>query len=268
MASSKQSPVIYALVGAIAVLLVVVVLMVYWLRAPEETVAEPTAAATATATATATVTESATEEASTSNEDRCGVLARNAASGMTDPLQKYCDGQWLWAGQEQSDHLNLYHWTDRWEYVKPDGKDNYASYDCYNRDRLTAAGTPKELIDQLNICTSDAPPTTQPYAAEDEFAWAGPPLTCDGRYILIVESVLVAPGENPYEPTWNALKKWPGAHVSYAVCSSLRGTYDGNDVYAVYYDAGHSVDKVCALKAKYGGNARSMNNVGDFSDPC
>ena len=48
----------------------------------------------------------------------------------------------------------------------------------------------------------------------------------------------------------------------------MRSTVDGKDVYAIYYDAGHSVDKVCALKAKYGGNARSMNNAGDFSDPC
>ena len=33
-------------------------------------------------------------------------------------------------------------------------------------------------------------------------------------------------------------------------------------------DAGHSVDKVCELKATYGGNARSLNNNADFSDPC
>ncbi|EEI63836.1 hypothetical protein I6J21_00440 [Corynebacterium glucuronolyticum] len=258
IASSKQSPVIYALIGAIVVLVGVVLLLAYFsLRAPDETTA-----------ITSTRTSESTSASASPTEDRCGVLAQNAVSGMTEPQQQYCDGEWLWAGQEQSDHLNLYHWTDRWEYFKPDGTDNYAGYDCYDEDRLEAAGAPGELVDKLNICTSDAPATSQAKAAEDEFAWAGPPLQCDGRYILIVESVLVAPGDNPYDPTWEALKKWPGAHVSYAVCSSLRGTYDGKDVYAVYYDAGHSVSEVCALKAKYGGNARSLNNAGDFSDPC
>lgn len=266
MTSNKQSPITYALIGAIVVLLGVVLLLAYFsLRGPDETTA---ITSTQTSESTSASASSSTSTSANPTEDRCGVLAQNAVSGMTKPQQQYCDGEWLWAGQEQSDHLNLYHWTDRWEYFKPDGTDNYAGYDCYDEDRLEAAGAPEELADKLNICTSDAPPTSQAKAAEDEFAWAGSPLQCDGRYILIVESVLVAPGDNPYDPTWEALKKWPGAHMSYAVCSSLRGTYDGKDVYAVYYDAGHSVDEVCALKAKYGGTARSMNNVGDFSDPC
>lgn len=44
----------------------------------------------------------------------------------------------------------------------------------------------------------------------------------------------------------------------------MRGQVNGKAVYAIYYDAGYSVDKVCALKAIYGGNARSMNNAADF----
>ena len=51
-------------------------------------------------------------------------------------------------------------------------------------------------------------------------------------------------------------------------CSSLRSEHEGKRVYAAYYDAGHSVEEVCKLKARYGGNARSLNNDADFSDPC
>ena len=62
---------------------------------------------------------------------------------------------------------------------------------------------------------------------------------------------------------------YPGSKILYGgACSSLRETVDGKSVYAIYYDAGYSVDKVCSLKAQYGGNARSLNNDGDFSDPC
>lgn len=272
MNREKQSPVVYALIGAIAVLLVVVVvLVVYRLRAPEETVAAPTTTAVVTSTSAPTTEAltSTTAVALPSTEEKCGVLARNAVSGMTKPQQQYCDGKWLWAGQEQSDHLNLYHWTDRWERYIPDGKDNFAGYDCYEQNRLEVAGAPATLVEKLNICTSDAPPTSQANAAEDKSAWAGPGVACDGRWILIVESVLVGPGDAAPLVVGDAIDRWPGSSSTPgSACSSMRATYEGKKVYAIYYDAGHSVSEVCALKAKYGGNARSMNNVGDFSDPC
>ena len=119
MTSNKQSPITYALIGAIVVLLGVVLLLAYFsLRGPDETTA---ITSTQTSESTSASASSSTSTSANPTEDRCGVLAQNAVSGMTKPQQQYCDGEWLWAGQEQSDHLNLYHWTDRWGYFKPDG---------------------------------------------------------------------------------------------------------------------------------------------------
>ncbi|MER0079561.1 hypothetical protein ABRP87_06330 [Corynebacterium sp. KPL2830] len=92
---------------------------------------------------------------------------------------------------------------------------------------------------------------------------------CDGRYIMIVESAIIPVGEDPSAETQRVQNKYPGSKIlSGNACSSLRGQVDGGTAYAIYFDAGHSVDKVCELKATSGGNARSLNNNADFSDPC
>lgn len=92
---------------------------------------------------------------------------------------------------------------------------------------------------------------------------------CDGRYIMIVESAIIPVGEVPSAETQRVQNKYPGSKIlSGNACSSLRGQVDGGTAYAIYFDAGHSVAKVCELKAAYGGNARSLNNNADFSDPC
>ena len=185
---------------------------------------------------------------------------------MTDPVQKYCDGEWMYAVQGQSDRYSAYRWDNgHWaQYLTH--RDAGNSFWCYDRSQLVADGVPADMIKVMALCEY-GDPTRDP--ARGEFAWMGPGVTCDGRWILIVESVLVGPGEAAPLVIGDAIDRWPGAYSTPgSACSSMRPTYEGKEVWAIYYDAGHSVDEVCALKAKYGGNARAINNVGDCSDPC
>ncbi|EPD68703.1 hypothetical protein HMPREF1219_01889 [Corynebacterium pyruviciproducens ATCC BAA-1742] len=268
MASSKQSPAVCGLIGAIVVLVVAVaVLMFFLLRSPDTTT---TATVTETTTSvpeeTTAVATTAVAAATPTTEEKCGTLARNATSGMTDPVQKYCDGEWMYAVQGQSDRYSAYRWDNgHWaQYLTH--RDAGNSFWCYDRSQLVADGVPADMIKVMALCEY-GDPTRDP--ARGEFAWMGPGVTCDGRWILIVESVLVGPGEAAPLVIGDAIDRWPGAYSTPgSACSSMRPKYEGKEVWAIYYDAGHSVDEVCALKAKYGGNARSMNNVGDFSDPC
>lgn len=237
-----------------------------------DVVAEPTtvtssntASSVATSSEATTSTEAQDAPAEYTMDEKCGNQAQAVLSSYTSPAQLYCDGNWMYAGDYPSDHQSLYYWTEAgWKSYDTDGTTGIADYPCYKPTSLKAHGIPDRLTSMLTVCEPESSGT-----ADDEFAWLGPGVQCDGRYILIVESVLVGPGENLFDKAAAGQQKWPGSSVtSGSACSSMRSTVDGKDVYAIYYDAGHSVDKVCALKAKYGGNARSMNNAGDFSDPC
>lgn len=169
----------------------------------------------------------------------------------------------------------MFYWTDNaWHKYKTDGTAWPSSIGCYERDKLEDAGAPLPLLDKVALCNDEGDTATEAEEYEedpaaDEFAWAGDwNGKCDGRYILIVESALID-GPEPYTETSRVQDKYPGSKILHGgACSSLRETVDGKSVYAIYYDAGYSVDKVCSLKAQYGGNARSLNDNGDFSDPC
>lgn len=92
---------------------------------------------------------------------------------------------------------------------------------------------------------------------------------CDGRYILIVDSI-IATGSD--QDTFNRLAQ----AVLYAdpsgkeftvpgQCDSLRKTYHGNDVYPIYLDFGSDKAAACRAKSTYGGNVRPLID-GDFDD--
>lgn len=92
---------------------------------------------------------------------------------------------------------------------------------------------------------------------------------CDGRYILIVHSVLATPSTYPQEEIATALATYPGAQVGEpGFCSSIRGQVDGQIIYPIFFDYGHNAADACAGKTRYGGNVRTLNNTGDFSAPC
>lgn len=209
--------------------------------------------------------------------EKCNKYADDKLSDLRSPVKMYCDDSWLFAGEDGTGNLALFYWTDNaWHIYKTDGSVPQSDMGCYDQSKLEDAGAPRRLLDEVLLCDDNAnakaesaKETTNRSGAEDEFAWAGDwDGKCDGRYILIAESVLISSGE-PFSETSRVQDKYPGSKILYGgACSSLRSQVNGNDVYAIYFDAGHSVEKVCELKAQYGGNARSLNNNADFSDPC
>lgn len=94
-------------------------------------------------------------------------------------------------------------------------------------------------------------------------------LACDGHYVLIVQSVMGGDNSSTRQELARALEQ--DSDLQYAtpgLCPSLRSSYEGKDVYAVYFDAG-SAEEACSLKSQWGGNVRAMKNAADYySDPC
>lgn len=209
--------------------------------------------------------------------EKCNEYADDKLSDLRAPVKMYCDDSWLFAGEDGTSAQALFYWTgNAWHRYETDGISSPSHMGCYDRSKLEDAGAPLPLLDKVLLCDANtdsnaesAKETTSKSGAEDEFAWAGNwDGKCDGRYILIAESVLISSGE-PFSETSRVQDKYPGSKILYGgACSSLRSQVEGKDVYAIYFDAGHSVEKVCELKAQYGGNARSLNNDADFSDPC
>lgn len=95
---------------------------------------------------------------------------------------------------------------------------------------------------------------------------------CDGRYILIVDSIIDEAGDSDtfHRLAVAALTASTPAR-EYTVpgrCASLRKKVDGNVIYPVYLDFGTDKSAMCAAKSRYSGNGRTLNNSGDFTDPC
>ena len=210
-----------------------------------------------------------------SAEEKCGTLADDLMDVPIGTLQLFCDGTWLYMAQKQSSNYGLFYWTDNeWKLYRSDNTTGDSVNQCYDKGKLDTAGAPKQLTNQLQLCDSQSTPTPKvrdrPITAEEEFPpedyWYG---ECDGSYVLIAESVIIPPATDPISEPYRVHKKYPGSKIIRGgACSSLRSRTESGSVYAIIYEAGHSVEKVCELKAKYGGNARSLNNDADFSDPC
>ncbi|MDK8846272.1 hypothetical protein QP888_07115 [Corynebacterium sp. MSK297] len=203
-------------------------------------------------------------------DEKCDRYAAVATEYADQMLQKYCDSSWLFVAKEQSAVYDLFYWvSDGWKLYDPDGTMQQTNFGCYDIPSLKYAGAPQGLIEQLPACD------TTEYSGEIYEADGGNTLDggwgvrCDGRYILIVESVIVPLGGNPDLKTRPVQQEYPGSKVvNGSACSSIQGNVDGGYTYAVYFDAGHDRKEVCRLKAKYGGDARSLNNDSDSSDPC
>ncbi|NLF91031.1 MAG: hypothetical protein GX570_06760 [Corynebacterium marinum] len=72
---------------------------------------------------------------------------------FTDPVVMYCDGSWARAGQAQTDHVLLFRFLEgEWRTHPADGRSPVTEYQCYDEDRLRAAGAPEELIGQVAVC--------------------------------------------------------------------------------------------------------------------
>lgn len=233
-----------------------------------ETTPDPTAGqATESTTPTTKKKYTIVDDPEYTKQQKCGEMADNFRNEIANAVTIFCDDDWLLLTQKSGSQYYLYSWAGN-SWIPQDGDGEYAgSYsDCYDRDKLLEDGFPEKYVADLHLCSPQELEDEQ-QKKELEPGYLGE--LCDGSYILIVDSVLVPHDEliTPYVD--QALAQHPGAKsMPGLACNSLRSEVDGKEVFAIYYDAGHSVDKVCELKAKYGGNARSLNNDADFSDPC
>ena len=232
----------------------------------------PEGAASENSTAAEETTESTkkkytfVEDPEYSKDQKCGEMADAFRDKIDNPMTVFCDDDWLLLAQENSSPYYLHSWAgNSWIPHEADGETD-SHMDCYDREALLEDGLPEQYVDDVPLCSSEE------LAAADQEEELKPGYLgdlCDGSYILIVDSVLVPYGELRTPHVDQALAQHPGAKsMPGLACNSLRSEVDGKEVFAIYYDAGHSVDKVCELKAQYGGNARSLNNNADFTDPC
>ena len=284
---SNEGPERPARSGSIVIIAVVVLLAIMagvtWLlmsRSSSETTEQEAlftqvAPSTSTTNAEATTTSSetrttsvktstakpVTSKATPQKADRCGTAAEKTRNDIPRPMTLFCNDDWLYLASENSSSFYLYSWGGgEWVSYKNDGLVDSTTIKCWDSNRLSADNVPKQITDDIPLCEQSTEDSAESTQAQE---------TCDGRYILIVDSLLVPYGESPQseinrvEAHYAGVKIMPGT-----ACSSLRSEHEGKQVYAAYYDAGHSVDEVCKLKARYGGNARSLNNNADFSDPC
>ena len=174
-----------------------------------------------------------------------------------------CDGEWAMAGAKNSDDLGVVRYTNgRWA-----GYDHCAD----GRDVV-----PEALQRFLHTCDTRGTGPVGPSrssgghsvpSARGPIQASSP--ACDGRGILIVNSVVEQPGVSTEQQLTDALNAVPGTEYTLpGQCSSLRASLEGAAVYPVYIDYGSDRQALCAGKARYGGNARTLNTVGDFHDPC
>ncbi|RRO85323.1 hypothetical protein CXF30_09125 [Corynebacterium bovis] len=220
-------------------------------------------------------------------QGECSVDAIQRDLGMRElDAISSCDGAWARAGQSRTDLVVLAHWVDgRWEKFTPDGT-TFTGFACYSPERLDAEAVPETVRSSLTVCSDEgqAPPakatpgsggnrggdgrfvgTVQ--TSRGAVSATGP--ACDGRNILIVNSVVEQPGVDTAGAISRALDATPGSEYTYpGQCPSLRGQLNGNNIYPVYLDFGGDRAAMCAAKAQQGGNARTLNTRGDFADPC
>lgn len=94
-------------------------------------------------------------------------------------------------------------------------------------------------------------------------------LPCDGRYVLITASIL----DNTPDPAGQisaALAIAPGDSMFLmpGACPSLRGFYQGGNVYPVLIDYGFDAAAVCEAAKHGGGNARILSDRFEYRSPC
>ncbi|WP_149359207.1 hypothetical protein [Lolliginicoccus suaedae] len=120
-------------------------------------------------------------------------------------------------------------------------------------------------------CAAPAPTTSTARPAASGGLGLSTPMTmpaCDGTGIVILHSA-ITPGQYANE-VQNALDTHPGARYlrTDQSCPSLRQSYEGNPIYAVYYPAGTSRTELCARVRTVGGDAygRWLDTTSDPSE--
>lgn len=205
--------------------------------------------------------------------ERCdpAVVTQSPGFGVLSDVG-YCDGEVLETAMPDSSIVVLATWHDgQWNEIKP-SKKSPEKGNCYNATALILQTFPREIaykyscIDPENI--PDIPVDMNVVGAgEWQVAGISTP-ACDGRYILIHDSVIGTSDISNVRIAKDIRKNPDWEYTHPGQCSSLRGQVDGEDVYPVYEDFGYDLDAMCAAKNATGGNGRTLNNDADFTDPC
>lgn len=138
-----------------------------------------------------------------------------------------------------------------------------------------AEGAPAFVVDSVYPCTDRPSSDSSPSRADGmtittpggRTVTASRP-ACDGRGVLIVQSVIDVGGNVPGELA-SALDAYPEAAFSEpGACASLRPSVNGQKVYAVWVDYGQNISGLCSAAAETGLNARILKDEADYSSPC
>ena len=208
-----------------------------------------------------------------------------ADADMNRPVSSFCDGQWALVGDYGTDHTELYYWTgDSWGTYEHDGRHSSGSRGrCYERGNLIEAEAPPQLVNKMyagHLLCNDTPASPGDSSSSQQNnalpSDDGPPggdwlpyPPCDGSYALIVDSVVVYPGQDPKPLVRKSLAAHPGAEATYPdQCAAFRSRVDGAYVYPVYIKYGNDLAGVCAAQNRGEGNARKLQRVADYSSPC
>lgn len=284
---------LWAIAGALVTIAVIAAAgLLYILKIDKEVNGSNTAAAKSTST----VTETAGSSASTSTTTKASKSKSASATGGCSPsdfpsssgnlVVVECTGQWALVGPPQTDGLSTMHWENgQWIRVEEDGKRTFGmSGPCFTSGYMRQLGMPSSFAERVGCgdepAESSTSTATSTQPADDSSGFISSVSTsrgpvsashpaCDGRTILIVQSVLDGNNSTTRNELAGALEQ--DGDLEFAPpgqCPSLRGSYNGSDVYPVYFDMGANQAAACSAKRQWGGNVRTLNNEGDFSDPC
>lgn len=136
----------------------------------------------------------------------------------------------------------------------------------------TVTVAPEEDTEESGTPTAVPLPESSPEPFhEDATSHSGSgPLACNGRGVLIVNSVLDN-AQNFDQQMADSRVKWPDAVLMEpGDCPSLRPVEpeSGASVYAFVIDYGDDLDSLCAAERNGGGNARLLNSDTSYVSPC
>ena len=220
--------------------------------------------------------------AATTGECAAAAVRKNPENHWVDNIEN-CDGKFLFGGQAQTDHVGLFRFADgQWKRIPhAPGKTTHTGFPCYETSTLDELGVPQATRARVSKCDGSSSTGGQSNgsnssgyltsAALGEWVEPAAQPACDGRNILIVNSVHVPGNDRSELNDQIAMTIARGNNLDFTTpgkCPSLRSQINGEDIYPIYYDFGQDQQAMCAAKAREGGNARTLNTAGDFTDPC
>ena len=151
--------------------------------------ATTTSAETRTTSVKTSTAKPVTSKATPQKADRCGTAAEKTRNDIPRPMTLFCNDDWLYLATENSSSFYLYSWGGgKWVPYKNDDLVDSTTIKCWDSNRLSADNVPKQITDDIPLCEQSTEDSAESTQAQE---------TCDGRYILTVDSLLVPYGESP-----------------------------------------------------------------------